>query len=345
MTECAPGIYEITLYDRTNSVNEIHIFLIPGQSGQRSLLIDAGFQNQESLCALEDALKKQGIAFWDLDVFLTHKHHDHTGLARILSDRGARIFMNPEEDRHPYDCLYYSRSEKALDEQLRVLRTVGVTKELTPSLWEDFMALNKQLKKPGKKTLLGEKAFPSSPIKKDQLFCYGGYRFRAVPLRGHTFGQMGLCDREHAILFSADQLIDGIVPIVATAYMNEHLLQMYFKSLSSFEEQYRGCTIYPSHNKPFKDASAIVETILDAYYKKLDLIRHIIAFASGPMTVMEVAFQAYGISPLPAPDRNNQIIKIKMILTKTFSCLEYLYDSGECSRVSRDGILYWSREL
>ena len=45
-----------------------------------------------------------------------------------------------------------------------------------------------------------------------------------------------LFDREHSILFSADQIIDGIVPIVATAYMNEHLLSLYFQSLESFEK-------------------------------------------------------------------------------------------------------------
>lgn len=159
-------------------------------------------------------------------------------------------------------------------------------------------------------------------------------------MRGHTFGQMGLYDKGHAILFSADQIIDGIVPIVATAYMNEHLLQLYFRSLASFAEQYQGCSIYPSHNQSFTDPSPVIRRILDAYRGKLDLIRHIVAFGTRPMTIKEVAFQAYGISFLPGQDMDNEIFKIKMILTKTFSCLEYLYDMAECSRVSRDGILY-----
>lgn len=344
MVERTPGIYEITLYDRSNSVNEIRVFLIPGKKGQRNLLIDAGFQNEESRQTLEKAFDSLGISCENLDVFLTHKHHDHTGMARILSEKGARIFMNPEEDRHPYDCLYYTRNQKALDEQMRVLRTVGVTKDKTPALWEDFMKLNEQLKKPEKSAFFGGRAYPYSPIKADQLFSYGDYCFKAVPLRGHTFGQMGLYDREHAIVFSADQIIDGIVPIVATAYMDEHLLQHYFQSLNRFKDQYCGCTIYPAHNESFTDSSAIIRNILDAYHKKLELIRHIVAFSSRPMTIKEVAFQAYGISQLPQEDRSSQIIKIKMILTKTFSCLEYLHDMGQCARISRDGILYWSRD-
>jgi len=341
MFECAPGIYEIRLYDRMNSVSEIRVFLIPGKPGRKSLLIDAGFQNEESQHTLEEALKTMGIPYPMLDVFLTHKHHDHTGLAHFLSEQGAQIFMNPEEDRHPYDCLYYTHNQKALDEQIRVLRIVGVTKEKTPLLWDDFMKLNEQLKRP-ETTPFGKVApYVYTPVKEGQEFCYGDYTFRAVPFRGHTFGQMGLYDKEHSILFSADQVIDGISPIVATAYMNEHLLQMYFQSLNRFEEQYHGCTKYPSHNESFTDASPIIKKILEAYHQKLDLMRYILAFSPKPLTIKETAFQAYGISLLPGQNKDDQIIKIKMILTKTFSCLEYLYDMGECLRICQDGILYW----
>jgi len=344
MIQRTTGIYEIALYDHTDTVNEIRVFLIPGIPGQRSLLVDAGFDNRESRKTLEESLEKLDIAFGDLDVFLTHKHHDHTGLARFLSEKGARIFMNPEEDRHPYDCLYYNtRSQKSLDEQLRVLRTVGVTQDKTPLLWEDFMKFNEKLSKPEQGALFGGRPYPYTPVKEGQAFRYGRYMFQAVPLRGHTFGQMGLYDKEHSLLFSADQIIDGIVPIVATAYMNEHLLQMYFQCLNTFEGQYKGCMVYPAHKEGFMDASPIIRRIQEAYQEKLDLIRHIVAFSTKPMTTKDIAFQAYGISLLPGRDRGKETAKIKMILTKTFSCLEYLFDMGQCSRSYRDGILYWSR--
>ncbi len=343
MIERVPGIYEITLCDTMNTVNSIQVYLIPGGPGQRSLLIDTGFENRESWETLRDAFVKLSVSCKDLDVFLTHKHHDHTGLAGRLAREGARIFMNPEEDRHPYDCLYYTRSQKALDEQFRVLKTVGVTRERTPKLWEDFMELNRQLRALESARYQG-KSYPYEPAASGQIFGCGPYTFEAVPLKGHTFGQMGLFDREHSILFSADQIIDGIVPIVATAYMNEHLLSLYFQSLESFEKTYGGCTVYPAHNGSFDNASPIIDTIKKAYGEKLDRIRHILAFGTKPMTIQEIAFLTYGIRLLPGCGYSSQIYKIKMILTKTFSCLEYLYDMGECSRICRDGILYWSRE-
>lgn len=344
MIECIPGIYQFTLYDSANNMNEIQIFLIRGSLGKRSLMIDAGFQNQESMQIMEKALHNLDISYSDLDVFLTHKHHDHTGLARFLSQKGAKIFMNPEEDRHPYDCLYYSRNQKALDEQVRVLRTVGVTKEKTPKLWTSFMALNEALKMPEKSGFFGGKPYPYDPITEGQIFSYGSYTFQAILLRGHTFGQMGLYDKEHKLVFSADQIIDGIVPIVATAYMNEHLLRFYFQSLTNFKKQYQGCLVYPAHNASFTDSASIIETILSAYQGKLDLIRQILAFSTKPMTIQETAFLAYGIQPFSPMESEETIIKIKMILTKTFSCLEYLHDKGEISRSDKDGVLYWTKQ-
>jgi len=41
------------------------------------------------------------------------------------------------------------------------------------------------------------------------------------------------------------------------------------------------------------------------------------------------------------PKDEEDFIKLKMVMTKTFSCLEYLYDSDLAVRTSKNGILYW----
>ena len=100
MLERAPGIYEVELYSNQKSISEIKIFLIPGRDGGRSLMVDAGFRKQQCLESMEEALASLGITYDRLDIFLTHKHHDHCGLASVYAQRGARLFMNPQEDRH-----------------------------------------------------------------------------------------------------------------------------------------------------------------------------------------------------------------------------------------------------
>ena len=41
------------------------------------------------------------------------------------------------------------------------------------------------------------------------------------------------------------------------------------------------------------------------------------------------------------PKDEAEFIKLKMVISKTFSCLEYLYDTDFAIRSKEDGIFYW----
>ena len=126
------------------------------------------------------------------------------------------------------------------------------------------------------------------------------------------------------ILFCADQVIDGIVPIVGTTYPDEHLLKGYFDSLEKLKHQYGDCLILPAHKEPIRDVKRVVDRIVFAYLDKTDLIKHILDHGHHRMTTKEVACLAYGIDHVPGDQ--SEFIKLKMVISKTFSCLEYLYD-------------------
>ena len=61
------------------------------------------------------------------------------------------------------------------------------------------------------------------------------------------------------------------------------------------------------------------------------------------MTVRELACLAYGVKEIPADEA--EFIKLKMVMTKTFSCLEYLYDEDFALRENRNGILLLGTSL
>ncbi|MCI8658929.1 MAG: MBL fold metallo-hydrolase [Lachnospiraceae bacterium] len=341
MTEIYPGLFQIQLCNGISRSTIINIFLIPGKDSCRSLMIDTGYRTKENKKIMDELLIRHRIRYDDLDIFLTHKHHDHTGLANFYADRGARIFMNPEEDRHLYDCLYYNNNPQAMEEQVHVLSTVGITEEKTPVLWKRFMELNRQIQQETKESMFNElKNYRYIPIRDGMKFSYGDYHLNAIHLKGHTYGQMGLIDKEHHLVFPADQLIDGIVPIVGTAYPDEHLLDYYFRSLENFKALYKGYMIHPAHKRAYRCDGTVPENILDKYTKKLDKIRQIVQSQNQPMTIREVAFLAYG-----AEDEFGwkDIMQTKMIISKTFSCLEYLYDKKEISRTWTGETLYWGK--
>ncbi len=336
LTERLSGIYELKLYQNKT---EIRVFFVRGNSNQRSLLIDTGYHTEENIEILNQVVKELQISYQDLDVFLTHKHHDHTGLASHCASQGASIFMNPAEDRHLYDCLYYTQGEKSIEEQKQVLNRVGVTEKRTPAVWESFKAYQIYQQTAAKNALFKTTPFSYQPIFSGQTLSYGAYTFQTISLPGHTFGQLGLYDEEHRLVFSGDHIIDGIVPIVGTSYINEHLLEHYFKSLDLFRSQYRLCTVLPAHGEIISNPALIASNITADYRKKLLKVQQILENSAEALTVQEAAFRSYGVYNLPTD--SNTFFKIKSIISKTFTCLEYLYDQKYCDRLERDGMMFY----
>lgn len=209
MLERAPGIFEVELHSNQKSIDEIKIFLIPGKDGERSLMVDAGFRSRTCLHVMEEALGKLGITYDRLDIFLTHKHHDHCGLASEYAARGARLFMNPQEDRHCYDCLYYNHSHGSTEDQPQVLQSVGVTEDGTPEIWNMFMEVNQRIRenRDGNSRLPG---YSYTPVSEGRILSYGDYDLETVGLKGHTYGQMGLYDRNHKILFARTRSLTAL---------------------------------------------------------------------------------------------------------------------------------------
>lgn len=61
MIECQPGIYEVLLETDRGVTNKINIFIIPGNKGGRSLMIDTGFRDERCLKTMESVLEELGI--------------------------------------------------------------------------------------------------------------------------------------------------------------------------------------------------------------------------------------------------------------------------------------------
>ena len=370
-TEILPGIFCVSLTDTTieQGVSCIKIYIIKGKTSVhegRSLMIDTGFRQEDCHRKLQAALAALEIPVDQLDIFLTHRHHDHSGLAGSFAREGAHIFMNPAEERHPYDCLAYRVSEESLQAQKTVLRSTGITPERTPYAWEAFMKVSERVQHHGE-WVLAILGFPYTALHSGDVFDYGDYHFTAYPLKGHTYGQMGLMDHEKKIMFVADQLIHGVSPIVATTYADEYLLEGMFASLKDIKEHYAEWTIIPAHGELIRDVAQDVDSIVYSYLSKstsaLDIMKGKTAAdaaagdhrrtgaAQAPAaggqdireasawTVHDIAKQLYHMDDDPADEA--AFFTYKMLITKTFSILEYLHDIGFVERTMRDGIYYW----
>ncbi|MDR1765009.1 MAG: MBL fold metallo-hydrolase [Lachnospiraceae bacterium] len=351
LREVLPGVFETILPNEKKGINRVRVLILPGDPGERSLMVDTGYGTPSCQERVEWALATLGVECATLDLFVTHKHLDHCGLAAALAGKGARVHMNPVEDRHRYDALYQIMDSRD-PAQVHLLGQVGITPEKQPEAWARFVRYDDQVKA---SVLYTIQPFDYTHVAGGDVFSCGGYRFHTVWLPGHTMGQMGLYEPDKKLFLCADQVIDGVAPIVGTSFPDEHLLAGYFRSLADIKHKYSDGLVIPAHGPylgeypawakgwagaaPVPGVRHAVDKIVFAYLDKVDMIKHILDASKRRLTVMEVACIAYGIEKIPEGEW--AFFQFKMIVTKAFSILEYLYEEEFALRTEIDGTLYW----
>lgn len=340
MREILKGIYSVTLFNTEDKqgVKDINVYIVKGND--RSLMIDTGFNRENCPETFESALEELDIEPGNLDIFITHRHFDHCSLAGFLSGKGATVYMNSEEERHSYDCLTYKPGIHTLEEQDAVLKRNGIN--LEPDSLKGFRKFNRILSSGGNRFLAID-PFPYRDVKAGDIFSYGEYVFSAFPLKGHTYGQMGLIDRNKKILFCADQVIEGVSPIVATTFSGENLLNGFFMSLKDIKENYSDFTLIPAHGVIIGNPSETIDRIMESYDRKIEKTREILREKKKPLTVLETARALYNYYSFP--ENPGDFFIFKMVITKTASILEYLFSTEEIGKETKEGTEYYSYSL
>lgn len=331
MKEIYPNIFQkiIKYEDRHASPQSVYIIRQP----KRSLMIDTSYRFEYAWMEIQNMLFELDIDYKDLDIFITHSHPDHVGYVNELADLGARIYMNPEEGEEKADlcrCYLSTDTEGGLN-----LRSLGITKENYPDDYDELVVnLSRKLverKEP--------RTFPFLPIYPGDYLEYEDYRFEVVDLKGHSEGQCGLYEGAHKLLFSGDQILKKIVPIVQSQKMDLNLLSHYIESLEEIKIKYKGCKIFPCHFEMIENPEEDAERILASYKGRCTSIYNILLESGQWMVTRDIGVKSFGKGYMAT---NYEYITFCMLIwAKTFSCLEYLYTNGCIDRKEENGIIYW----
>ncbi len=334
MEQIFENIFQETIIYPDRHMSPRNLYIVYGP--ERSLMVDTSFRFERDWEIVRHMIEGLGIPYEALDVFITHDHPDHSGLAPDLMELGARVYMNPEETRERYDLLH----SYLADEESRIanLRTVGVTKEDTPEVYDTFMEYTSRAYTEHREA----RNIVFTPVHPGTVMEYGQYRFQVVSLKGHTFGQCGLYDQSHRLLFCGDQIMTTIVPIVGSQQKDLGLLKCYMESLGLLMKQFKDCHILPCHYGRLENMEQEANRIILGYLDKCEIMRGVLTENGGEMTTRDVGVRAYGRSQGP-PDYEH-FASCTQIWAKTFSCLEFLYGEGFVERSEREGIIYWKKK-
>ncbi len=180
--EVAPGIYGL-------GSHQVNWYLI--DDGGRLSAVDAGLPGFAG--HLESDLARLGVALADIEaVVLTHSDGDHTGLAPVLRDAGARVLIHGADD-----ATLRKPGPKGGD---------GSAPHILANLWRPstLKVLGHLIKHGGAKPpkVEGAEIYADG----DVLDVPG--RLRVLHTPGHTPGHCALLAGSRRVLFAGDALID-----------------------------------------------------------------------------------------------------------------------------------------
>lgn len=270
--EIRKGIHRIEVPLPGSPLKMLSAYCILGRD--RHLLIDTGFNRPECRDALLGALRELGVRRGDLDVFLTHLHADHSGLAAELTDgTDAKIMCSAGDGAGINAFIQVEDHKKRLGARML---PHGFTRAQLDELCDQHPAIR----------FTTSHALEITAVKDGDELRYGGYTLRVVGVPGHTPDQVTLYEPEHRLYFSGDHILGSITPNITRWPGVADSLGDYLRSLDKVREFDIAQTL-PAHRALIPDTRARIDKLREHHAKRLDEVRHILA--DGPANAYAVA--------------------------------------------------------
>ena len=235
-----------------NPLKNLNSYLIVGE---RSLLIDTGFRWESCRVAMERQLAEIGVDRDRMDIFLTHLHSDHTGLAPTLIRPGCRIYIGRIEapgvedamDDAAWQALYTAYVQDGFTwEEIDHLWDKNPAQGAAPEVWDQYQDLED-----------------------GDVLSYGGHDLRCVLTPGHTPGHMCLYEAESKWLFSGDHVLFHISPNICRWSSMPDALGSYLESLQKVRDLPVELLL-PAHRQETGDLTARVDELTAHHLRRIE---------------------------------------------------------------------------
>ena len=312
-------IYMIEVELPNNPLKALNSYVIKDKD--RSLVIDTGFNREECSKAFLNGLNKLEINIKDADLYITHLHADHSGLAELFVDAGSNIYISKTDG-----IILNKLAEGYFEKRLQVLKILYDLEEYNVKLEEN----------PGYKYSI-KKAIDFNYMEEGDILKVGKYSLQTILTPGHTPGHMCLYESQHKLFFGGDHILDKITPNIGFWGFKEDMLGLYFKSLDKIYD-YDIDYLFTSHRNIVRKHKKRIKELLIHHEERLKEILEILK--EGQLTVSQVAkrmdwnIRARGWEDFPSPQK-------WFASEEAMSHLEHLYNQKKIIKKFKDGKLYY----
>lgn len=269
-TKIADNLYAIQVPLPNNPLKNLNAYLL---TGQRNLLIDTGFHLEACRVALLQGLEQLGVRMDETDIFLTHLHSDHTGLAPDIAGKDTKIFIGEKDLSHmpgKQSTFRWADSDDRFAAEgfprplLEVLTARNPAQGLSPVPYDGYI-----------------------PVGNGELFCYGGHRFQAIWTPGHTPGHLILFEQDTGICILGDHVLFDITPNITRWNGVADSLGDYVNSLQRVRQLPVKLPL-PAHRTVHMDFTARCDALIAHHQRRCQEVLHILG-SEQPLTAWDVA--------------------------------------------------------
>lgn len=277
--EIVKGLYQISVPVPIPSLKKAFVYL--ARDGEENLLIDTGWNSEESYAALRAGFSDMGFSMKEIqNVVVSHLHPDHFGLSprikrealksKLLMHRAdAHVLLKSVADRKGF----LSRLENWMLAQ-------GTPREVLNEMMDSSSPLS-------------EFSIPIPPDVKlnggEMINVGKKFRFEVISTPGHTIGNICLYEYNSKVLFSGDHILPTITPNVSLSPLYEgDPLGDYLNSLDVLKDV-KASKVLPSHEYVFRGLQRRVKEIRKHHSERLKDTMHALNSGKEPMSTYKVA--------------------------------------------------------
>jgi glyoxylase-like metal-dependent hydrolase (beta-lactamase superfamily II) len=318
------GVHQIKTPSPGGASLSTNVYAIEGGDGH--ILVDSGWDSQESLWALQEGIKATNLKLRDIKkVVITHMHPDHYGLsAKVKQICGAQVAI------HRVDAGFISSRYKDFADLIKkteeLLRQNGVPEDELPQLKEASLWMNKYVTPDPPEVMLED----------GDIISNDSFEFEVLWTPGHSPGHICLYERERKFILTGDHILYDTLPHVGfNPQSGDNPLGDYISSLKKLASLKVTFSL-PGHGPVFNALGLRIEKILQHHEERKRAIMQ--SLRDGLKTAYEIAQKIpWMVEEGGTAFRDLTVWDKRMAVTETIAHLKLLIEEDRVSNVAMDG--------
>jgi glyoxylase-like metal-dependent hydrolase (beta-lactamase superfamily II) len=254
-----------------------NVYVVEGGDGH--IVVDSGWDSQESLWALQEGIKAANLKLRDIKkVVITHIHPDHYGLSsKVRQICGAQVAIHRIDAG--FISLRYEDFADLLEKTEDMLGQNGVPQDELPQLKEASLWMNKYVTADS----------PDIMLEDGDVVSNDSFEFEVLWTPGHSPGHICLYEKERKFIITGDHVLYETTPHVGfNPISGDNPLGDYISSLKRLESL-RVTFALPGHGPVFNALGLRIGRILGHHEDRRKAIMK--SLRSGLQTAYAVAQQ------------------------------------------------------